>query len=85
MTKTSILLAGDAIPTGPFAAGGRFRLFRQILARLQALHSLNRLSVRHLRDIGLTPADVTAIRGLPLTIDVSTRLAIAAGARAGNW
>lgn len=69
----------------PASQPHRFPHFRRFLNRLQALSSLSPLSDAHLRDIGLTRADIQALRDLPLSADAATRLHITASRRSGNW
>lgn len=53
--------------------------------RRQMATSVGALSNRSLQDIGLTPADLHMVKGLPLAEEAAQSLARAALGRAGNW
>ncbi len=67
------------------AAVEAMRRLREWNRRRQMMVACGPLSADLLRDIGLTPEDLDAARGLPLHRDASEQLRREAAVQAANW
>jgi len=65
--------------------GGCIAVVAEIRDRMETRKSLDNLSPRYLRDIGLIESDIDSANSAPLSQEAATELKTKARVRSGNW